>query len=54
VLSSWMFHSLSGAPIGSSGFWQALTIGLVAALQALAPLAVLGWEQLRTGRAGAS
>jgi hypothetical protein len=47
VLSSWMFHSLVGAPVGSPGFWQALAIGLVAGLEMLAPLAVLAWEQLR-------
>jgi hypothetical protein len=47
VLSSWMFHSLSGTPVGSPGFWQALTIGLVAGLEMLVPLAVLAWEQVR-------
>ena len=42
----WMFHTLSGAPVGSSGFWQAVVLGALAALRLLAPLAVFVRERL--------
>jgi hypothetical protein len=40
VLGGWMFLSLSGAPVGSGPFWEALAIGLVTATQALSPLLI--------------
>lgn len=40
ILGGWMFLSVTGAPIGSAMFWQALAIGSVLTLQALLPLAV--------------
>lgn len=47
VMAGWMFGSLSGAPLGSGAFWQALTLGLMAALQALLPLAIWLRERIQ-------
>lgn len=44
LMAGWMFDSLRGTPIGTPAFWEALLIGLVAALQGLLPLAVLGQQ----------
>jgi hypothetical protein len=46
ILSAWLFYSLGGAPVGSSGFWQALIIGSVVSIQVLWPLAVFAHERL--------
>jgi len=46
LMIGWMFHTLSGAPVGSSGFWQAVVLGALAALRLLAPLAVFVRERL--------
>ena len=45
VVAGWMFGSLRGAPPGSAAFWQALTIGSVAAAQAVLPLAIFVWQR---------
>jgi hypothetical protein len=53
VLAGWMFGSLSGAPPGSTAFWQALTIGSIAAAQALLPLALFLRQRYARRGAGA-
>lgn len=47
VMVGWMFGSLGGAPLGSGAFWQALTLGLMVALQALLPLAIWLRERIQ-------
>jgi hypothetical protein len=46
LMIGWMFHTLCGAPVGSSGFWQAVVLGALAAFRLLAPLAVFVRERL--------
>jgi hypothetical protein len=45
IPAKWVFASLLQAPIASPGFWEALIIGSVAAVGALAPLAILWWQR---------
>ncbi len=53
VVAGWMFGSLRGAPPGSAAFWEALTIGSVAAAQGLLPLTIFVWQR-RQERRGAT
>ena len=53
VLAGWMFGSLRGAPAGSTAFWEALTIGAIAAAQGVLPLAIFAWQR-RQERRGAT
>jgi molybdopterin/thiamine biosynthesis adenylyltransferase len=46
VVAGWMFRTLTGAPVGGGEFWQALPIGVVAAVQLMWPLAVFVRERL--------
>jgi hypothetical protein len=50
LLAGWMFDSLRGAPPGTAAFWEALIIGLVAALQGLLPLAILARQLIQQRR----
>jgi hypothetical protein len=50
VLAGWMFGSLWGAPLGSTAFWEASTIGGIAAAQAVLPLAIFVWQRRRAPR----
>jgi putative peptide zinc metalloprotease protein len=53
LLAGWMFHSIFGAPIRSASFWEAFSIGVVAALQALVPLVVFVRERALARRVAA-
>jgi hypothetical protein len=46
IAAGWIFGSLRDAPVGSVVFWEALTIGTLATVQALAPLAVFVWPRV--------
>jgi hypothetical protein len=50
VVAGWMFGSLRGAPLGSTAFWEASTIGGIAAAQAVLPLAIFVWQRRRAPR----
>ncbi len=47
IVAGWMLGSLTSVQLGTPAFWQALTIGLLAALQGLLPLAILLWERFQ-------
>jgi putative peptide zinc metalloprotease protein len=50
LLAGWMFHGVAGAPIDGARFWEAFTIGVVAAAQALFPLAIFVRERVAARR----
>jgi hypothetical protein len=52
VVAGWMFGSLRGAPLGSTAFWEALTIGGIAAAQGVLPLAIFAWQRHWQQRGG--
>src|SRR2546428_2234866 len=45
IMAGWMFGAITGAPIGSRGFWEALSIGVIAASNVVAPIAILVWQR---------
>lgn len=54
VMAGWIFGSLRLADLTSSGFWEALFIGLVAAVRGLMPLGLYLRERLRQRRVATS
>jgi hypothetical protein len=47
VMAGWIFGSLIGAPISGQAFWEALTIGMLTAMQGFLPFAIWGWQRFR-------
>jgi putative peptide zinc metalloprotease protein len=47
IVAGWMLGSLTSVQLGTPAFWEAMTIGLVAALQGLLPLAILLWQRFQ-------
>jgi hypothetical protein len=50
MMAGWMFHALLGAPVGSSGFWQAFVIFGILSLEIGWPLVVFARERLQLRR----
>lgn len=54
VMAGWIFGSLIGAPPSGQAFWEALTIGMLTAMQGVLPFAIYGWHRLRRRQGVAS